>query len=318
MIRFQRSFLCMALLVPATFAAAQDSKPAPKKPALTPAEADADFALQGEYSGEIVEEKGKRKFGVQVIALSGGKFRAVGYPGGLPGDGWEGEKKTEVEATRDGDRVLFKVEKGQGVLGNGLISIQDADGNELGKLKKVTRKSPTLGKKPPEGAVVLFDGKSADKFKNGRMTDDGLLMQGVTSKQTFGDFTLHMEFLLSYMPYARGQGRSNSGVYMQGRHEVQILDSFGLAGKAQRVRRHLHRERPGCQHVLAAAYVADLRRRFHRRPLRRKRQEDGPCANDGQTQRRNRSQGPRGSQVDDGRAGQGRSGAGADLHSKSQ
>jgi hypothetical protein len=85
--------------------------------------------------------------------------------------------------------------------------------------------------KPPAGAVVLFDGTSAENFKHGKMTDEGLLIQGATSKQNFQDFELHLEFMLSYMPYGRNQDRSNSGCYMQGRHEVQILDSFGLSGE---------------------------------------------------------------------------------------
>ncbi|HLQ45872.1 MAG TPA: DUF1080 domain-containing protein, partial [Planctomycetaceae bacterium] len=60
---------------------------------------------------------------------------------------------------------------------------------------------------------------------------DGLMSQGITSKQKFQDFSLHLEFLLSYMPAERGQRRANSGCYMQGRYEVQILDSFGLSGE---------------------------------------------------------------------------------------
>ena len=63
------------------------------------------------------------------------------------------------------------------------------------------------------------------------MTKDGLLMQGITSHQKFQSYKLHLEFMISYMPYAQGQGRGNSGCYMQGRYEVQILDSFGLEGK---------------------------------------------------------------------------------------
>jgi hypothetical protein len=88
-----------------------------------------------------------------------------------------------------------------------------------------------LGAEPPAGAVVLFDGSSPEAFKGGRMTEDGLLMEGVTSHDTFGSHTLHVEFLLPFMPQARGQGRGNSGFYAQGRYEVQILDSFGLEGR---------------------------------------------------------------------------------------
>ena len=44
------------------------------------------------------------------------------------------------------------------------------------------------------GAVVLFDGTTADHFKGGRLTPDGLLMQGVTSKQLFSSCRVHLEF----------------------------------------------------------------------------------------------------------------------------
>jgi hypothetical protein len=87
-----------------------------------------------------------------------------------------------------------------------------------------------MGAKSPRGAVVLFDGTTAKHFKGGRL-EGKVLREGVTSFRNFGDYHLHMEFKLNYAPTARGQGRSNSGVYMQGRYEVQILDSFGLAGK---------------------------------------------------------------------------------------
>jgi hypothetical protein len=78
---------------------------------------------------------------------------------------------------------------------------------------------------------VLFDGANADEWAGGHMKDGTLLAAGCKSKKKFGDYTLHCEFILPFKPLGRGQGRGNSGVYMQDRYEVQVLDSFGLAGE---------------------------------------------------------------------------------------
>jgi hypothetical protein len=49
----------------------------------------------------------------------------------------------------------------------------------------------------------------------------------ICTKELFADHYLHLEFMLSDMPEATGQAKSNSGVYLQGRYEVQVLDSSG-------------------------------------------------------------------------------------------
>jgi hypothetical protein len=224
--------ICLTLaMLSASGLAAQDGKP---KPALTIEEAGPDFAIQGEYSGTIRSDNGDQKIGVQVIALGDRRFKAVAYIGGLPGDGWDGETKLTVDSRTEGDEIVFQPpgdEQGSGRIRDGKLVVFDPQGTQLGDLPKIERKSPTLGRKAPEGAVVLFDGESADNFNGGRMTDNGLLMQGCTSKESFQSFDLHLEFQLSFMPYASGQGRANSGVYMQGRYETQVLDSFGLDGR---------------------------------------------------------------------------------------
>jgi hypothetical protein len=53
----------------------------------------------------------------------------------------------------------------------------------------------------------------------------------VVTRRTFRDFKLHLEFRTPFMPEARGQARGNSGVYLQGRYEIQVLDSYGLEPK---------------------------------------------------------------------------------------
>ncbi|QDU28447.1 hypothetical protein ETAA8_35470 [Anatilimnocola aggregata] len=195
-----------------------------------PDKTDADFAYQGEYAGTVKEEGNELTIGVQVIALGKGKFHAVGYPGGLPGDGWNKKDKVEADGEIKDGVLVFEQDGATAHIKDGTLTIKAAD-KELGKLSKVNRSSPTLGAKPPMGAVVLFDGKSADAFEGGKVSEDGNLSQGSTSKQKFGSYKLHVEFRTPYQPEDRGQARGNSGVYMQGRYEVQMLDSFGLAGK---------------------------------------------------------------------------------------
>ncbi|MEQ9409439.1 MAG: DUF1080 domain-containing protein [Fuerstiella sp.] len=212
---------------------AQDNK----KAFLDPIEAGRDFDIQGEYAGTVGEGDNAVRVGIQVIADGDGKFRSVGFVGGLPGDGWDGspEKRIPGSGQMEGDVCILKADNpdsdGRAEIKEGNLTLYTGDNVRIAEFNKVRRQSPTLGKTPPEGAVVLFDGSNADQFKDGRMSEDKLLMEGCTSHRKFQSYQLHMEFMLSFMPYARGQGRSNSGVYNQGRYEVQILDSFGLEGK---------------------------------------------------------------------------------------
>ena len=94
---------------------------------------------------------------------------------------------------------------------------------------------------PPSGAIVLFDGSDLDDWvkTDGKSAPtwrrvEGQAVEvvkggGIMTRRNFdGHFKLHVEFRVPYMPTATGQARGNSGVYLQGRYEVQILDSYGL------------------------------------------------------------------------------------------
>jgi hypothetical protein len=227
--------VCRTMLPPAVLLAlAAAALAANAKVAFTdPAKAGPDFKIQGEYVGKVQNDAGELiPLGGQIIALGNGKFQGVAYPGGLPGAGWSGLDKMTAEGQMKDGVALFEAADGRSAkIKDGVITVYGPDGKEIGTMKKVHRESPTLGAKPPAGAVVLFDGTSVENFPGARMTDDGLLIEGATSKEKFQGFTIHVEFRTPFMPEARGQGRGNSGFYAQGRYEVQILDSFGLEGK---------------------------------------------------------------------------------------
>jgi hypothetical protein len=96
-----------------------------------------------------------------------------------------------------------------------------------------------LEAEPPPNAVGLFQGGTLDAWVDGegraahwRVVDGALEVApgagDIYTRRAFSDFYLHIEFWLPHMPEAIGQDRANSGVFLQGRYELQILDSFGL------------------------------------------------------------------------------------------
>jgi hypothetical protein len=262
MVRCLAALAVSALVAVSWSAGAQDrkgnakaGKKAPPKRSGTftdPKEAGIDYVIQGEYVGTT--ESGA-PLGCQVIALGKGRFQAVVLPGGLSGAGWDGRDKILLDGKLEGEKANFTPAIGKrkymagppeqfsatakfpppgqkdytAAVANATMTGKTDDGKAF-TLKKTVRRSPTLGAAPPPGALVLFDGKSADEWKEGRVAD-GLLPVPATSKRSFKDFKLHLEFITPFQPAARSQGRGNSGVYLHGRHEIQVLDSFGLEGK---------------------------------------------------------------------------------------
>lgn len=158
------------------------------------------FNRQGEYSGE---SDGK-KIGVQVAAMAEDQFLVLTYQGGLPNEGWDGGALTS--------RV---------VPGTELESVLDG-------LEKKSRTSPTMGKKAPQGALVIFDGEQTEHIKG--EIKDGLLWAGSATTTPVKDFHLHIEFRTPFKPDRKpsSQDRGNSGLYLFNNYECQVLDSFGL------------------------------------------------------------------------------------------
>jgi hypothetical protein len=97
--------------------------------------------------------------------------------------------------------------------------------------------TPGIGSAPPSDAVVLFNGRSLSEWQHedgspakwsvgsGAMT----VAKGtsdIRTKRGFGDFQLHIEWRTPAKVEGEGQERGNSGVFLQGRYEVQVLDSY--------------------------------------------------------------------------------------------
>ncbi len=97
--------------------------------------------------------------------------------------------------------------------------------------------TPGAKNKPPSDAIVLFDGKNLSEWqgKDGGevkwKVDKGALtvVKGageIMTRRAFGDVQLHIEWRTPEKVSGEGQGRGNSGVFLQKRYEVQVLDSY--------------------------------------------------------------------------------------------
>jgi len=197
----------------------EEKKKKPNNTFTNAADAGPDYLVQGEYAGD--------KFAAQVVALGNGKFNVYFLTGGLPGAGWDTKGRVKTNAKTVESKTIIEDKVFSGTIADGKLTGKGPDGDFT--LTKTERKSSTLGAKPPEGALILFDGSSAAEWGGGKIVEDNLLFCGPNSKKKFAAGKLHIEFRCPFQPTAGGQGRGNSGVYIQGK-EVQVLDSFGLTG----------------------------------------------------------------------------------------
>ncbi len=223
---FSLANTCFALTIVVTSVVQADDGPQDPASTIVPDD-DPHYALLGEFVGPVLVGKNKyRPLALQIRPLGGQNFEALQYRGGLPGQKTHKPEAIQLIGRRYEDYVVMSGGPWAIFVETEHCLLVDRKGKQVGRLERVIRQSPTLGAQPPKNAVVLFDGSNADQFTNGRMTADGLLMEGADLKPMFQDFNLHVEFRLPYMPAATGQARGNSGLYLQSRYELQVLDSF--------------------------------------------------------------------------------------------
>jgi hypothetical protein len=129
------------------------------------------------------------------------------------------------------------------------LSVTDSQ-QHTASLARVERSSPTIGARPPTGAIVLFDGSNLDAWdlrpETGKnqigaeqrkklraeaqaiFDAEHLLPPGLATRQKFGDFQLHLEMQVALMSGHRHRTRASGGLRPQGRYELDLTDSFGV------------------------------------------------------------------------------------------
>jgi hypothetical protein len=188
----------------------------------------ADFASQGEYLGMLNVEGRKVKFGAQVVALGRGHFRVSAGQGGLPGEGGVRDEGFLRGVRRNNVvRVPFVNGRGSMLVASNELRMVFGSQTVAGILKKVNRRSATLGRRAPKGASVLFNGSVAD-WDDAKVDKDAALLSGTTKTLSQDKCKVHLEFRLPFAPVENPEDRKPGGVYLAGEHKIAVVDSFGL------------------------------------------------------------------------------------------
>lgn len=207
------------------------------------------WQIQGEYYG-AAEDGGK--LGAWLVANGDDSYTVVFLPGGLltlPGQEYGGWNRAGWDRSAFSGKGLlngtsFAVNTPSNYQAAAIIGSEETrtitGASPTGSafaLHRVVRNSPTHGLKPKTAwgpATLWFDsvtgqadlGKWAPK-DNAVQLSRNYLYRGIQTRDPHATGLLHIEFQGCFNPTASGQGRSNSGIYMQNLYEVQVLDSFG-------------------------------------------------------------------------------------------
>ena len=220
--------------------------------------ATADQTLMGDYQGAWIDAPKGQYFDInkplaaQVVNVRAGIYQVRFFQ--------EHDMRADVyfegEGKLDGEVIRFETNGWSGTISkDGITGKSGAAHGASGvnfQLKRVVRSSPTLGAKPPTGAIVLFDGKNFDAWQHGdgrtvtwhlvgneKMEVNSFLWGDnkknkiggdIQTKEKFGNCKIHLEFRYPVEAGKVGQGRGNSGFFFQSDYEVQILNSYGLHG----------------------------------------------------------------------------------------
>ena len=215
--------------------------------------ASKEYPFMGDWQGRWKPKDGvyPPKIAAQVVPFKNGGYQIHFFTELRKG----APEYVVIEAKPAGGVLVFehgswsgKIE-GDRFVGKG--TLRDKNGSFT--MNRVFYESPRLGAKPPEEALILFDGSSFDEWemierdgKAGPVTwkiEEGVMRilpqfgnhrigASIGTKKSFLDFRLHIEFQLPLLPENTDQRRGNSGIIIEEFQffEVQVLDCYGLPG----------------------------------------------------------------------------------------